>query len=153
MRNASPLGAHVQHYTGQVQTWLRLAKPRIVKWLEFPPDMLAEVHGWGGINLARVDLGVGALDVDAMVGAILAAHAKLGDLIDYWELWNEPPPNGDALSALNDATIRAISKLTDLKILVGCIPEGNPADLGDWPRFYPAMRAALAAGGGLALHE
>lgn len=36
---------------------------------------------------------------------------------------------------------------------VGVFSEGNPSNLAWWQQFYPALRAARAAGGYLALHE
>lgn len=89
--------------------------------------------------------------------AILAAADPIADLHPILETpVNEAhQTDPDDIVRLADYSAQFVRLAADqgFKTAVGIFGEGNPSDLGWWPRFYPALRAAREHGGYLALHE
>jgi hypothetical protein len=105
---------------------------------------------------------LGRLDVDPLEAArthcdrVLPWAERMGDTYSFWQGLNEPELlSSDAVGryAEFDAERARIMDQHGFRVIVGSFAVGNPARLGWWTQFLPALEAARQFNGALALHE
>jgi hypothetical protein len=159
------LSVQVQHATQEVEDFLDLARPIWLKWMDFTPSGIealrlykAKVTGCHIVGRVVERPGWGWREQHAET---LRLWAELGDLVDYWELPNEPAKSVEDVRTLSDWTCHTIANApVGFKGVIGNFAEGNPAGTKDdpwglraWEQFYPAMRLAKRFGWLLGVHE
>jgi hypothetical protein len=160
------LGLFVAWYHPQIMDLIDTRNVALLKTMEFDPAFLADVRARspetlivGRMMMEQVDLGGG----DALSGARravdivlpIALDGRRAGLVDAWEGFNEPVPGDeDQLRKLSDLEVERVRLLAEngLRAVVGNFGTGHPP-LEWWPSFRPALEAAAAAEGYLALHE
>lgn len=147
------VGVHVEEANDNTIAFLYYAWPGIVTWMDWANISQLKQYcffykarfGHKPMVIAR-RLDIQTLDVTDTVKKL---DQLPHDLIDYYVLVNEPL----CTPQLNAYTVSVLNARPTLKILVGCLAEGNPANLSDITFLLPAIRLAKEHGGGLALHE
>jgi hypothetical protein len=138
----------------------------VLKTLELDPNFLADVRARSPntiivgrmmlheLNLSQADAPAEARRaVDAVLP--LALEDRRRGLVDAWEGFNEPVPGSeDEMRRLADLEVERVRLLAEngLRAVVGNFGTGQPP-LEWWPAFRPALEAAQAHDGYLALHE
>jgi hypothetical protein len=160
------LGLFVAWYHPQIMDLIATGNVALLKTLELDSTFLADVRARspqtlivGRVELDQINLG----QADARAEARRAAEAVLplalderrAGLVDAWEGFNEPVAGDEGqMVKLADLEAERVRLLADrgLRAAVGNFGVGNPP-LEWWPAFRPALEAAQAHGGYLALHE
>lgn len=160
------LGLFVGWYHPQIMDLVDTGNVAVLKTLELDPAFLAEVRAKspetiivGRTMLHQVDLDRGDPLAEARRAADsvleMAMDERRKGLVDAWEGFNEPVP-ADAgqmqkLAALEQERVRLLAERGE-RAAVGNFGTGHPS-MELWPAFRPALEAAQANGGYLALHE
>ena len=163
----SKLGVFVGRNDPQLFDLLSTGNLAVVKTLEYDPNFVSEIK--------RVDPDVFLVarytplphpDFDnwdpiaeahkfAQLIIPIASDPQRKAAIDCWESYNEPVVNNEAQMASYAQFEAERTRLLAEAGIASCIGNfgtGQPA-LELWPAFYPALEAAKAHGGYLALHE
>ena len=163
---ATKLGLFVGWYHPQIMELIATGNVALLKTMELDPSFLAEVRSRSPktiivgrtmldqVDLARADPVAAARRAADSVLALATDERRKG-LVDGWEGYNEPVP-GDkgqmqTLAALEKERVRLLAEQGQ-RAVVGNFGTGHPP-LDLWPAFRPALEAAQAHGGYLALHE
>lgn len=98
----------------------------------------------------------GFLTVPNTINRLMGAHHRVGDLVDYWIIWNEPVCNSknevEQLALDTESVVLAVGGT--MKLAIGGFATGNPQRLTWWEAFYPVMNLALRLGDHLVhVHE
>ncbi len=105
---------------------------------------------------------LGRADIDPLETArahcdrVLPWAERMGDTYDFWQGLNEPElVSAEAVEryAEFDAERARIMDEHGFRVVVGSFSVGNPARLGWWEKFLPALEAANQYKGALALHQ
>jgi hypothetical protein len=160
------LGLFVAWYYPQIMDLIATRNVTVLKTLELDPAFLSEVRArspetliigrvmMGQVNLGGADMKAEARRaVDAMLP--LALDERRAGLVDAWEGFNEPVAGDEGeMRKLAELEAERVRLLADngLRGAVGNFGAGQPP-LEWWPAFRPALEAAQAHGGYLALHE
>jgi len=163
----SKLGVFVGRNDPQLFDLLSTGNLAIVKTLEYDPNFVTEIkridpdvflvarytplplpdfNAWDPVATAR--------QVAQIIIPIATEPRRLA-AIDCWEAYNEPVVSTEAqMAALAQFEAERVRLLAaaGVKSCIGNFGAGQPA-LELWPAFYPALAAAQANGGYLALHE
>ncbi len=162
----SKLGLFVAWYHPQIMDLIATRNVALLKTLEFDPAFLADVRARspqtlivGRVELGQVDLNQAEAAAEARraVEAVLplALDERRVGLVDAWEGFNEPVAGDEGqMRKLADLEAERVRLLAErgLRAAVGNFGTGHPP-LEWWPAFRPALEAAQAHGGYLALHE
>jgi len=160
------LGLFVAWYHPQIMDLIATRNVALLKTLELDPAFLADVRArspqtvivgrveMGQVNLSQADVGAEARRaVEAVLP--LALDERRAGLVDAWEGFNEPVAGDEGqmgkLANLEAERVRLLAA-RGLRAAVGNFGVGHPP-LEWWPAFRPALEAAQAHGGYLALHE
>ncbi|MBN1138004.1 MAG: twin-arginine translocation signal domain-containing protein [Anaerolineae bacterium] len=160
------LGLFVAWHHPQTMELIATGNMALLKTLELDPAFLADVRARsprtiivGRVELDQVDLGRAdpAAEARRAVEAVLplALDERRAGLVDAWEGFNEPVAGDEGqmgkLAGLEAERVRLLAE-RGLRAAVGNLGAGHPP-LEWWPAFRPALEAAHAHGGYLALHE
>ncbi len=160
------LGLFVAWYEPQIMDLIATRNVALLKTLELDPAFLADVRARspqtiivGRVELGQVDLGQAdaAAEARRAVEAVLplALDGRRAGLVDAWEGFNEPVAGDEGqmgkLADLEAERVRLLAARGQ-RAAVGNFGVGHPP-LEWWPAFRPALEAAQAHGGYLALHE
>jgi hypothetical protein len=163
----SKLGVFVGRNDPQLFDLLRTDNLAVVKTLEYDPNFVAEIKGADAdVFLVARYTPLPLPDFDAW-DPIAEAH-RFADLIlpiateprrlaaiDCWEAYNEPVVVNEtqmaSLARFEAERTRLLAE-AGVRSCIGNFGVGQPS-LELWPAFYPALKAARAYGGVLALHE
>lgn len=160
----SKLSIHVNGVDGVMSAWLAAAQPRVVKLLDPSPSDVAAVRAAvpDTFIIGRVYQASQPMSGDPTAAANAWVTSNLPTLqacrgVDAWEGYNEPPADYESLqwySAFEVGRINALSS-HGLNASVGQFSVGTPdvTNATVIAAFMPAIAAAHAAGGVLALHE
>ena len=163
----SKLGLFVGRNDPQLFDLLKTGNVALVKTLEYDPNFLIEIkstspetlvvarytplplpdfENWDPIATARQF-------VDILLP--IATEPRRFANIDCWESYNEPNPvNAEQMASLAvfEAERTRLLAEAGIRSCIGNFSTGQPP-LELWPAFFPALEAAKAHGGYLALHE
>ncbi len=163
----SKLGVFVGRNDPQLFDLLKTGNVAVVKTLEYDSNFVAEIKAISPETLVVARYTPLPLPDLSNWDPIAAAHNFVDLLlpiateprrlanIDCWEAYNEPNPiNAEQMASL--ATFEAertrLLAEADIRSCIGNFSTGQPG-LELWPAFFPALEAAKAHGGYLALHE
>ncbi len=163
----SKLGLFVGRNDPQLFDLLKTGNVALVKTLEYDANFVAEIkaispetllvarytplplpdfNNWDPITAARQF-------VDVLLP--IATEPRRFANIDCWEAYNEPnpatPEQMASLAAFEAERTRLLAE-AGIRSCIGNFSTGQPP-LELWPAFFPALEAAKAHGGYLALHE
>ncbi len=137
----------VQHFVEDgVWAFLDLARPQWIKWLDFTDSGIAGLRAYKalvpGCKVVGRVVGKNGWSWDKHYQETLPLHFLLGNLVDYWELPNEPAKDVAGVRTLNTWTLAAMAGAPmSFRGVIGNFAEGNPSQLvmewtTDWPLIY-----------------
>jgi hypothetical protein len=151
----------------QLSDLLRTGNVAVVKTLEYDPNFVTEIKAISPQtlvvarytplplpDLSNWDPVAAAHDFVQLLLPIATEPRRLTN-IDCWEAYNEPnPTNAEQMVALATFEAERTHLLAEagIRSCIGNFSTGQPG-LELWPAFFPALEAAEAHGGYLALHE
>jgi hypothetical protein len=157
----SKLGIHVARPNSPaIMAFVRAARPAVVKGVD-DLGFLAEVKAAspGTVTIGRLSVEPQEYGGEPEAAAAALVAAQLPQLVqhpyvDYWEGWNEPDPNLDRMEWYARFEAERVRQLAahGLRAAVGGFSTGVP-ELDEFALFVPAIEAAKAHSGILALHE
>jgi hypothetical protein len=158
----SKLGLHViQNNTPDIMEFIRRTKPAVIKGLGgFGWSIEVKRVSPETVTIARLledaDEGIMTGDPEKRAQEFVARHLEeylLNPGVDYWEGWNEPLPGAHMAWYARFEAERA-RRMADhgLRVAIGGFATGTP-EWDEFAEFLPAIEAALACDGILALHE
>ncbi len=143
----NPLGQHVDTWTDQARSTVRVAPGSILKVLNTAIDRdMIQGYKWArpdGIVNYRYVYANEDLDPVGRVSTLMSSMVPIEDLVDVVETpWNESWQSGDDLKRYADATNQAVALIEGYghDTSIGHFSQGNPPNIaGDWPNFYSAL--------------
>lgn len=163
--SASKLSIHINGVDGTMASWIAATQPQVVKLLDPNSGDVAAVKSASPntIIIGRIYAPTQPMSGDPVAAAQAWIAASLPTIqacsgVDFWEGYNEPPTDYASLlwySQFEVARVRGLAAAGGVRAAVGQFSTGTPdvTNATVIAAFLPAIAAAKAANGVLALHE